>query len=508
MLSFVLSSCSFIGFFNSSTSSIESIELKDYAGQNITIKMMNEASEIRSLDSTGNQNILVLPVCFKDFTLEYLNLKEEEVIKNLNDAFFGESIETGWESVSSYYEKSSYSKLHISREISPIYTLDLNVIETSKLMGNDDGYDPSYYVLNKALDYFKNNYQGDISKFDQDKDGYLDGVWIIYLNPYFNSSTEDYYYKIDSSYSRPSIKEKVSSLLWAYTYWNYGTKANVNSPSPFCYSWASYSFLWDGGYQSEDKKSLVDSHTYIHETGHLLGLDDYYNYDYSTKYPISPAGGVDMMDNNVGDHNSYTKYLLNWISPRIVKEEGTYHLSSFSEYGESLLLPADINSYNNSPFDEYLLFEFYTPTLLNELDSLAPYENGVQMLTDYGVRIYHVDSRLVTMGYDFFKQTYVNKGFSSTFVNSDSSYSLIGASNTPSYSQTGYYLITMLSNEKNSKKNYYYQDKEEGIATNGCLYKNNSRIDSFTFNNGSSLKYKIEISSLSEEGVDITFTSF
>ncbi|MDD7736100.1 MAG: hypothetical protein PT941_04940, partial [Bacillales bacterium] len=106
MLSFVLSSCSFIGFFNSSTSSIESIELKDYAGQNITIKMMNEASEIRSLDSTGNQNILVLPVCFKDFTLEYLNLKEEEVIKNLNDAFFGESIETGWESVSSYYEKS------------------------------------------------------------------------------------------------------------------------------------------------------------------------------------------------------------------------------------------------------------------------------------------------------------------------------------------------------------------------------------------------------------------
>ena len=58
------------------------------------------------------------------------------------------------------------------------------------------------------------------------------------------------------------------------------------------------------------------------------------------------------------------------------------------------------------------------------------------------------------------------------------------------------------------QKNYYYQDKEEGIATNGCLYKNNSRIDSFTFNNGSSLKYKIEISSLSEEGVDITFTSF
>lgn len=504
LLSFILSSCNLIGFVTSSSSS-EPIQLKEYAGQNITLKMLNEASEIVSLDSTGHQNILVLPVCFKDFSLEFLGLKEEEVISNLNKAFFGKEEETGWESVSSFYEKSSYSNLHINGEVAPVYTIDKTLIEVSKLTSSERGYDPSFYLLDNAFNNFKENYKGDISKFDANKDGYIDGIWVIYLNPYYHTTTEKYYSKINPTYNLPSIKNSVSSLLWAYTYWKYGSVQNDKSPNPFCYSFASYSFLWDGGYKNEEGQSLVDAHTYIHETGHLLGLDDYYNYDYSSKSPISPTGGVDMMDNNVGDHNSYSKYLLNWIAPKLVKEEGTYHLTSFSENGDCLLLPANISTYNNSPFDEYLLFEFYTPTSLNELDSLAPYDNGVQMLTDYGVRIYHVDSRLIVLKYDFFSGTFLNHGYSSSFVLDEYEYSIIGASNTPSYSQTDKILINMLSNE-NNQRNYYYQDKEDGIASNECLFKKGSKIKNFTFNNGSKLNYLIEISSLDENGVDITFS--
>ena len=50
---------------------------------------------------------------------------------------------------------------------------------------------------------------------------------------------------------------------------------------------------------------------------------------------------------------------------------------------------------NHSPFDEYLLIEFYTPTGLNEKDSLAKYA-GVypQMFQTNGIKIYHIDSRL------------------------------------------------------------------------------------------------------------------
>ena len=50
----------------------------------------------------------------------------------------------------------------------------------------------------------------------------------------------------------------------------------------------------------------VDAHTYIHEMGHMLGLPDYYDYSFKS----SPTGMYDMQDNNVGDHNPFSKMHL------------------------------------------------------------------------------------------------------------------------------------------------------------------------------------------------------
>ena len=49
----------------------------------------------------------------------------------------------------------------------------------------------------------------------------------------------------------------------------------------------------------------------------------------------------------------------------------------------------------------------------------------------------------------------------------------------------------MLSNE-NNQRNYYYQDKEDGIASNECLFKKGSKIKNFTFNNGSKLNFLLD----------------
>jgi len=50
----------------------------------------------------------------------------------------------------------------------------------------------------------------------------------------------------------------------------------------------------------------------IHETGHALGLPDYYDYDDKVG-PRGGVGGLDMMDNNWGDHNPFSKWLLGWL---------------------------------------------------------------------------------------------------------------------------------------------------------------------------------------------------
>ena len=239
--------------------------------------MLNEASDIKTLDSTGEQNILVLPVTFKDYPLKLMGLEEEIVISNINKAFFGETDQTGFESVKSYYKKSSYDKLILNGEVASLFTLDLTLKEVVKYKSNSDYFDPSYVVLEKACENFKTNYKGDISKFDLDKDGYFDAVWVMYINPYVDDDTTSWYKLYDKNFYNTSYYNEVQELLWAYTYWDFTTKPDVNSLQPFAYCFASYSFLWDKAYFDKTGNKLVDSHTIIHETGHLLGLDDYYN---------------------------------------------------------------------------------------------------------------------------------------------------------------------------------------------------------------------------------------
>ena len=58
-----------------------------------------------TLPSTGNSKVLVIPIAFENYP------KTEEMRTRINKAFFGTSEDTGWESLQSYYQKSSYGKL-------------------------------------------------------------------------------------------------------------------------------------------------------------------------------------------------------------------------------------------------------------------------------------------------------------------------------------------------------------------------------------------------------------
>ncbi|HBD05964.1 MAG TPA: hypothetical protein DCY93_00945, partial [Firmicutes bacterium] len=169
--------------------------------------------------------------------------------------------------------------------------------------------------------------------------------------------------------------------------WAFTTSNSVKSSSEYrvqTFAWASYHFFGEGGYP------LPDSHTFIHETGHILGLDDYYSY---SENPDSPMGGLDMMDYNIGDHCAFSKYLLKWIDPRYVVKEGTYTLKNFQKYGDAIILATN---YNGTPFCEYLILEYYSPDGLNYLDSHYSYSMSSypKMFSKSGLRILHVDARL------------------------------------------------------------------------------------------------------------------
>lgn len=449
--------------------------------QSLDYETMRRSFYYKDIPTIGEANILVVPVKFKDSTYTETTYGTYETMKeNIEKAFFGESNETGWESISSYYKKSSYNKLNIKGEVTDWFTTDKTFDEIAKFTLKDYT-DPTIYILRQVDDWYKENY-GDTTKYDLDKDGYIDAIWMIYDAPYKNQN------KID----------------WAYTTWDFlnEEKPSVDSPIGYTYAWASVDFLYDGNYKDENNNTLVDAHTLIHETGHLLGLEDYYDYNGN----ISPLGSLDMMDTNIGDHNGYSKYSLGWTNPYVVTDECEITIRPFEESGDIILVKDD---WNESSMDEYLLIEFYTPTGLNKLDALDLKENKYKTLyQENGIKIYHVDSRL---GY------YTNEKFSEYTdeiygANTNYKYATkIAHSNTPGKSANkNFRQIRLLENGATNLLSDF-----SNVATDSMLFHEGDTFDPNdynrifyepgSFNDGEIINYKITIKELSNEKATIKF---
>ena len=168
--------------------------------------------------------------------------------------------------------------------------------------------------------------------------------------------------------------------------------------------WASYDFMYGANtaishtgrnhYKGNTDYCLLDTHTYIHEVGHILGVEDYY--DYSKQ--VSPVGGFTMQDNNVGGHDPFSVMAYGWASPYVPTESCRIKIYPFQDNNDVILLTPNWNSVN-SVFDEYLLLELYTPTGLNAFDTAhryAPHGEGLYPSGsgDTGIRVWHVDARL------------------------------------------------------------------------------------------------------------------
>ena len=256
--------------------------------QYLTYKELMSTDGQDMLTSTATRedpaNVLVIPVEFSDVTFDdaYNSSDGETKIKDeLEIAFNGTSEETNyWESVASYFEKSSFGNLYLNFDIGEVVTLSY---ATSDLLEDNVGIAS---VINSAFNTYKReNEDIDYTRYDYDKDGIIDSVWLIYSAP-------DYI--TDPSY------EDQDGDFWAFVTSFTNPVSNLSSPGIGTFGWASYDFM----YQKEDGQ--IDAHTYIHETGHLMGLNDYYDYTYMSE----PLGMYDMQDCNVGDHNVWTKAAL------------------------------------------------------------------------------------------------------------------------------------------------------------------------------------------------------
>ena len=475
---------------------------------------VNESAHSPITPSTGDVNILVVPVNFDLNDIRpyerrsYIDFNDGNYLEAMEYTFNGTSSLDGanpyWESVSSYYEKSSYGNLHFNFEITDPFTPEMSASEflsKEDLTSSSSSVGGSQALITDILEHglTKNDVPIDIfdSKYDRNKDGYIDGMWLIY-----NVIDGD----LVSSESQP---------FWAYTT-NYLAKATDTETGEIKivgtrYANCALSFLYD------DSTLGYDAHTIIHETGHMLGLDDYYSYDNSGNYGY--LGGIDMMDLNIGDHSAFSKYALGWIEPTVIyKNDTTITLKPFEDTGEALIIPSSY--YNDSAFSEYLILEYETPTGLNELDATEKYRNAYPLAFSNGLAIYHVDARLIKHeiqnGY-YTCSDYLSESESTVpeveVHGSREDVYLVGNSNTPSYNgiSDDYALVRLISKERTL---YSENPKTSRVgSTRRDLYQagdsfGTDQVDMFfshnTFNNGTSINnVSIKVTSMNEEGITL-----
>lgn len=225
-------------------------------------KIIDEAS----LPYTGNGSILALHISFPNDTADPVNQAHPAEDNE-------EALRSAVDYLHDYYERASYGKLNI--------TGDVISYNAQKARGD---YMETEELLSEALHALDDTV--DFTKYDADDDQQID---CVYMHIPYNSADG-----------------------WGNTWWpncsvDYWKNIEVDGVTVGSYVVLSRNVGEENG--------VV---TLVHETGHAMGFPDYYSYDMeATDNPAYPGltGTLtfDMMDNNTGDHNGFSKWIAGWL---------------------------------------------------------------------------------------------------------------------------------------------------------------------------------------------------
>ena len=259
----------------------------------------------RELVSVGEVETLTLLIDFKDYRAETVSptLTRERISENI----YGAGTKTAksfapYESLRSYYRRASEGKLTVKGRVLGWHGLSKERARYEPRKANVNLpptqrerlqaiYDQKalFAMVSEALEAHDATH--DYSKYDNDNDGDLDLVKILYAGPHTGWG----------------------SFWWAYRWEFFIKEARKKLFDGKRVKQFVFQFVNTRGPDKDD----FDPRVLLHEMGHAFGLADYYDYD-SEKGPPGGVGGLDMMDANLGNHNAFSRWLLGWIEPTIV----------------------------------------------------------------------------------------------------------------------------------------------------------------------------------------------
>jgi M6 family metalloprotease-like protein len=298
----------------------------------------------QGLPTTGTVRILALLISFSDYA-------GATPAAAFESRLFGSgSGSLPYDSLANFYQRSSYGQLNITGDVLGWYQTSYARSTVAETDAGRQG------VIKEALSHY--DAQGfDFSPYDNDGDGAIDYFCVFWAGPH-----ED----------------------WADFWWGYYTSFTDSAFRIDGKRLSNYSWQWE--LYDYPNGSFTPS-TIIHETGHALGAPDLYDYD-DTVGPRGGVGGLDIMDYE-GDHNCFTKFMFDWLTPTVVPSGSrTVTLRASGLYPDAaLFMPAATGG---------IFGEFF---MVQNRDRVG---NDTNLFTGAnGLVIWHIDSRLNVWSSDF-----------------------------------------------------------------------------------------------------------
>jgi M6 family metalloprotease-like protein len=269
----------------------------------------------QGMPTTGTNDMLVFLIDFPDHA-------HNNSVASIEDKLFGSGSPGDFprESLSEYYKRSSYGKLVLEGNVLGWHRMSHERSWYTNQYG--DGNAANVKIIEEVVDHYDATH--DYSQYDNNGDGRIDYFAVIWAGP-------------DTGWSE---------FWWGYQWSLYSSDITRDGVRFHDFSWQ-----WEARPVGGDFTPRV----VIHETGHALGLPDYYDYDDSVG-PDGGVGGLDMMAGNWGDHNTFSKFMLEWLTPTFVSAGSqTLTLRAAAQYPDSVAVMEGL--VGGTAYDEYFIVE-------------------------------------------------------------------------------------------------------------------------------------------------------
>ena len=187
--------------------------------------------------------------------------------------------------------------------------------------GQNDSYGNDLYpdkMVSEACKLADTEFDVDFTQYDNDEDGYVDFVFIIY-----------------AGYGEADGAEK--NTIWPHA-WNLlaaGTKCQVDGKTVDLYAC--------GNELDYFSKKHTGIGTFCHEFSHVLGLPDLYVTNKAThitmnEWDIMDYGPYNNEGNTPPTFSAYERFFMGWLQPRLIVDPENVVLKDLQESNEALLI--------------------------------------------------------------------------------------------------------------------------------------------------------------------------